>query len=143
MEHSKKTQDKNVKKVVQEYLAKENLTKEEVIKFMHFRRLASSSKASKATPKELPSFSLPKKPIEAKRKTIIFEFEEEEEIEKYQIHVRNPKTKKFKKPFFTKFLFESLSQGEDPKEVGKLCVEANDEDKSYIVKLFYYIVSNN
>lgn len=35
-----------------------------------------------------------------------------------------------------KSLFELLAQGENPKEVGDLYIETNDEDKSCIVKIF-------
>lgn len=46
MELSKNTQEKNVKKVVQESMAKANLTEGEVNEYKCFKRLAASSGAS-------------------------------------------------------------------------------------------------
>lgn len=91
MEHSKKTREKNVKKVIWESMAKGNLIEEEVTKYRCSRRLAGSSGASpkEKTLKVLPSSDSTKgkMPKEAKRKTIEIESEEEEEPEIYRIHI--------------------------------------------------------
>lgn len=135
MEHTKKTREKNVKKVIWESMKKVNVTKEEIIEFRHSRRLVGSSKTStkEKNPKGIPPTGSPKeKQKDAKRKTIEVESEEEEQ-ENYRIHVWKSKDKK---PLEANRSFESITQREILKVVGDLYNEASNEDKYSIVKAF-------